>query len=194
MNFSKCICKLQLCKCHHSQDIEHFHHPLKYNFCPFAVNLQPPTPAPVICFLVSQYVFFFPECHRNEIKQHVSFEAWLMSLRLMLLRFIHALAGFSGVFYCWILQITICWSINKLRGIWVLCSLFLRIKWLCTKSLQVWPTLCSPIDRSPPGFSVDGILQARILEWVAMPSSRGIFLTQASNLILLCLLHWQASS
>ena len=34
-------------------------------------------------------------------------------------------------------------------------------------------TLCDPMDCSPPGSSVHGILQARILEWVAMPSSRG---------------------
>ena len=34
-------------------------------------------------------------------------------------------------------------------------------------------TLCDPMDCSPPGCSVHGILQARILEWVAMPSSRG---------------------
>ena len=34
-------------------------------------------------------------------------------------------------------------------------------------------TLCDPIDCSPPGSSVHGILQARILEWVAMPCSRG---------------------
>ena len=34
------------------------------------------------------------------------------------------------------------------------------------KSLQSCPTLCDPIDRSPPGFSVPGILQARTLEWV----------------------------
>ena len=34
-------------------------------------------------------------------------------------------------------------------------------------------TLCDPMDCSPPGFSVHGILQARILEWAAMPSSRG---------------------
>ena len=32
-------------------------------------------------------------------------------------------------------------------------------------------TFCDPMDCSPPGFSVHGILQARILEWVAMPSS-----------------------
>ena len=34
-------------------------------------------------------------------------------------------------------------------------------------------TLCSPMDRSLPGSSVLGVLQARILEWVAVPSSRG---------------------
>ena len=41
------------------------------------------------------------------------------------------------------------------------------------KSHRSCPTLCDPIDRSPPGSSVHGILQARMLEWVAMPSSRG---------------------
>ena len=41
------------------------------------------------------------------------------------------------------------------------------------KSLQLYPTLCDPRDCSPPVFSVHGILQARILEWVSMPSSRG---------------------
>ena len=39
-----------------------------------------------------------------------------------------------------------------------------------------------------------GILQARILEWIAMPSSRGIFPTQGSNPQLLHLLHWEAGS
>ena len=39
------------------------------------------------------------------------------------------------------------------------------------KSLQSCPTLCDPIDGSPPGFSVPGILQARILEWVAISFS-----------------------
>ena len=41
------------------------------------------------------------------------------------------------------------------------------------KSLQSCPTLCDPIDGSPPGSPVPGILQARTLEWVATPSSRG---------------------
>ena len=41
------------------------------------------------------------------------------------------------------------------------------------KSLQSCPTLCNPIDGSPPGSPVPGILQARVLESVAMPLSRG---------------------
>ena len=39
------------------------------------------------------------------------------------------------------------------------------------KSLQSCPTLCNPIDGSPPGSSVPGILQARTLEWVAISFS-----------------------
>ena len=39
------------------------------------------------------------------------------------------------------------------------------------KSLQSCPTLCDPIDGSPPGSSGPGILQARTLEWVAIVSS-----------------------
>ena len=35
------------------------------------------------------------------------------------------------------------------------------------KSLQSCPSLCDPIDSSPPGFPIPGILQARTLEWVA---------------------------
>ena len=40
------------------------------------------------------------------------------------------------------------------------------------KSLQSCPTLCDPIDGSPPGSSVHGIFQARVLEWVAVAFSR----------------------
>ena len=43
------------------------------------------------------------------------------------------------------------------------------------KSLQSCQTLCDPMDCSPPASSVHGILQARMLEWVAMPFSRGAF-------------------
>ena len=40
------------------------------------------------------------------------------------------------------------------------------------KSLQLCPALCDPIDSSPPGISIPGILQARIPEWVAISFSR----------------------
>ena len=39
--------------------------------------------------------------------------------------------------------------------------------------IQSCPILCDPMDCSPPGSSVHGFLQARILEWVAFYSSRG---------------------
>ena len=44
---------------------------------------------------------------------------------------------------------------------------------VCEKVIQLCLTLCDPMDCSLPGSSVHGILQARILEWVAVPFSRG---------------------
>ena len=41
------------------------------------------------------------------------------------------------------------------------------------KVAQSYLTLCDPMDCSPPGSSVHSVLQARILEWVAIPFSRG---------------------
>ena len=52
-------------------------------------------------------------------------------------------------------------------------------------SHSVMLTLCDLMDCSSPGSSVHEILQARILEWVAISFSRGTFLTQGSNLGLL---------
>ena len=40
------------------------------------------------------------------------------------------------------------------------------------KSLQSCPTVCDPIDDSPPGSTIPGILQARMLEWVAISFSK----------------------
>ena len=45
--------------------------------------------------------------------------------------------------------------------------------YVCVCVAQSCPTLCDPMDSSPPGSSVHGILQARILEWVAMSYSMG---------------------
>ena len=52
---------------------------------------------------------------------------------------------------------------------------------------RVW--LCDPVDYSPPGTSVHRILWARILEGVAMLSSRGSSQSRGSNIHLLCLLN-----
>ena len=64
---------------------------------------------------------------------------------------------------------------------------------LHAKSLQSCPTLCNPVDCSPPGCSVHGILQARILEWVAVPFSRGSSRPRHRTQVS-CFLHWQAGS
>ena len=65
------------------------------------------------------------------------------------------------IFYC---------SINM----WILLlkrvSIILLPTCMHAKSLQSCLTLCKPIDHSPPGSSAHGILQARTLEWVAIPS------------------------
>ena len=45
--------------------------------------------------------------------------------------------------------------------------------YVCAKSLQLRSTLCGPTDYSLPASSDHGIRQARMLEWVATPSSRG---------------------
>ena len=44
------------------------------------------------------------------------------------------------------------------------------------KSLQSCPTLCDPIDGSPPGSAVPGILQARTLEWAAIAFSESAYM------------------
>ena len=43
----------------------------------------------------------------------------------------------------------------------------LPLRRVAAKLLQLCPTLCNPIDSSPPGFPIPGILQARTMEWVA---------------------------
>ena len=53
------------------------------------------------------------------------------------------------------------------------CSTFRVYACACSKSLQSCLTLYDPVNCSPPNFFVHGILQARILEWVALPSPPG---------------------
>ena len=57
--------------------------------------------------------------------------------------------------------------------LWLLLTYISAYLCTCAKSLQSCLTLCDPTDCGPPSSSIYGILQARILKWVAMPSSRG---------------------
>ena len=93
-------------------------------------------------------------------------------------------------------------SLGKLRELamevpksWTQLSNWTELNWtdqnIHAKLLQSCLTLCDPIDSSPPGSLIPGILQARTLEWVAMPSSRG---SSWLNPHLLHLLHWQECS
>ena len=64
------------------------------------------------------------------------------------------------------------------------------------KSLQSCPTLCDPIDGSPPGFPVPGILQARTLEWVAISSSNAWkwkVKVKSLSRVRLCVTPWTAA-
>ena len=62
---------------------------------------------------------------------------------------------------------------SRLKGEEGTASTSLLEECVYVKPLQLCPTLCDPMDCSPPGSSVHGILQARILDWAAMSSSRG---------------------
>ena len=87
--------------------------------------------------------------------------------------------------------------VDKLRemGVGVRATELIRVHMcVCAKLLQLCLPFYDPMDCSPSGSSVHRILQARILEWVSMPSSWGSSKTQGSNLHLSCLLHWQAGS
>ena len=92
-----------------------------------------------------------------------------------------------------------------LMGFWSSRSVFRMPKepWVClpsaaaaAASLQSCPTLCDPIDGSPPGSPVPGILQARTLEWVAISfSSAGKWNVKAKSLsrVWLLVTPWTAA-
>ena len=76
------------------------------------------------------------------MESYVVFCDWLLSLSIMCSRYLHMVASTSFLFYA-----------------------------AAAKSLQSCPTLCDPIDGSPPGSAVPGILQATTLEWVVISFS-----------------------
>ena len=83
-------------------------------------------------------------------------------------------SGSSWFMYCW----NLAWRILSIT--------LLACAAAAAKSLQSCPTLCDPIDGSPPGSAVPGILQARTLEWVAIAfSNAGKWKVKVKSLSLL---------
>ena len=70
------------------------------------------------------------------------------------------------------------WTYSQSRN-W-LTDLEIKLK-VAAKSLQSCRTLCNPIDGSPPGSPVPGILQARVLEWVAIAFSSKLMVTKGET-------------
>ena len=88
-------------------------------------------------------------------------------------RLVSLSSSISHRFWCLISGHTACeWQCQA--GAWVswFKSYLPSPEWV-SEVVQSCPTLCHPVDCSPPGFSVHGILQARILEWVTISFSRG---------------------
>ena len=77
-------------------------------------------------------------------------------------------------------EFQVCCKVIELN-IYMLLFFFRFFSYLCVFIRFSHVGLCDPMDRSPPSSSVHGILQAGILEKVAMPFSQGIFLTQGLN-------------
>ena len=70
--------------------------------------------------------------------------------------------------------------------VWAQC-VFTMCVWMCVQSCL---TLCDPMNYSPPGFSVHGFFQARILEWVAISSTRDQTHISVSCIGRCILYHW----
>ena len=101
-------------------------------------------------------------------------------------------SGFLGVYAqqwdCWVM---LCQIAGEMHTKW---SFSLPHVYMHAKSLPSCLTLCDPKDHSPPGSSVHGILQKRILEWVAIPFFRGSFQSRDWIRVSYVYLHRQTSS
>ena len=90
----------------------------------------------------------------------------------MIQLYIHIYLFFQILFLYSLLQNMVNSSLCYTVGPCWLSILYIIVCMLCyAKSLQLCPTLCDPIDGSPPESPVPGILQARTLEWVAISFS-----------------------
>ena len=90
------------------------------------------------------------------------------------LRFLHRrykADGAPALFRCWI--VILLTPLPTIQSHPRLSALLITFPVWTVLAAQLCSTLCDPMDCSPPGSSVHGILQARVLEWVAIAFSRG---------------------
>ena len=110
-------------------------------------------------------VFFLCACHSNQIwfdcQTNTVYSVEDYPIRELNVTMVNAKKSF------WISKI------DTLKG--ESCIKLDMYAWVNAKSLQSCPVLCDPMDCSPPGSSVHGFLQARILEWLAISFSRGSY-------------------
>ena len=119
----------------------------------------------------------------RSISSNVLFKTYVF---LLLFCFDDLSFGVSGVLKS---PITVLLSISPFMFVTVFALYFeVLLCWVyaaaASESLQSCLTLCDPIDGSPPGSSVPGILQARILEWVAISFSNACVLSRFSRVQL----------
>ena len=119
----------------------------------------------VLCLLIKLTLERLPSAHKVEASGFCMHQCNSQATKLVM---------FVPMFQEWLLSI---FQQHKGLGDWSLENKYACVPLLgscvCSMSLQSCLTLCDPIDHSPSGSSVRGILQARILEWVAISSSRG---------------------
>ena len=145
-----------LTRLHHS----YFPFPEKINSSKYSLNLTP-----IMCSMQSLYLSQTP---RKILVQDLVWEAPSLKTYLKWFRqsgSLYFLSQFHKLFINWHrLFLKLAQEIKRL-------ILLKQIAAKSAKSLQSCPTLCDPIDNSPPGSPVPGILQARTLEWIAISFS-----------------------
>ena len=119
---------------------------------------------------------------------HLYHQKWILPLFCFVyLGLVYTLCICCSISSIWDLSTMLCaatmGSFPSLNGILLRCCCLLGRVWLS----------CDAVDCSLPGSSVHGIMQASILEWIAMPSSRGSSQPR-DRTHLLHFLHWQADS
>jgi len=98
---------------------------------------------------------------------------WLTSLYITLSRSLYGSANDTVYSFLWLSNILLCVCVCVCVCVPLCVYVIFHCVYAATaaKSLQSCPTLCDPVDGGPPGSSVPGILQMRILEWVAISFS-----------------------